>query len=153
MKRLLFFSAIALLVFCLGLSVVLMHRAPQPRVSTVTTSAHAQHKEHTPIAALPALALPPGITASACPENSWEYAGEVAANFVSTSGRLSAWFQNQSWRPERRITLDASISPRVILTFSNHGWELTLMLWKINTDTTGFAYRRERAGASSTQLE
>ena len=93
---------------------------------------------------LPALVLPPGITARPCPEDSWEYTGEIHSNFVSARGRLSSWFQKSSWRPEKRITLDASLKPQVILTFSNREYELTLLLWKIKTDLTGFSYRRDR---------
>ena len=57
---------------------------------------------------------------------------------------LSAWLQNSSWIPEKQITLDAHRMPQVILTFRNDEYELTLLLWKIQTDRTGFSYRRDR---------
>ena len=51
--------------------------------------------------------------------------------------------QNQGWIPENKISLDESIEPRVILTFSRGSQEMTMFLWKISTDSTGFAYKRE----------
>ncbi len=135
--------AVFLLVFLGGLGMVLLLHAPvqekrsaaPPPVSGVPADAPR---------GLPPLVLPPGTEMRRCPENSWEYTGEIHSNFVSARGRLSAWFQNYSWRPEKRITLDASLKPQVILTFSNREYELTLLLWKIKTDLTGFSYRRDK---------
>ena len=135
--------AVFLLVFLGGLGMILLLHAP---------AAPERGKAEVPIAAapkdaprgLPPLTLPPGAEARRCPDNSWEYTGEIQANFVSARGRLSAWFQNYAWRPEKRITLDASLKPQVILTFSNQEYELTLLLWKIKTDLTGFSYRRDK---------
>ena len=131
MKHLPLYLAVFLLIFLGGLGGVLALREPERR-SVPSSSARPQK----PL-------LPHGITAQRCPENSWEYSGEIASNFVSARGRLSAWFQNQSWRPERQITLDAHRKPQIILTFRNQDYELTLLLWKIGTDRTGFSYRRD----------
>ena len=90
-----------------------------------------------------------GATAVRCPENSWEYSGEFAANFVSARAQLSSWIQNQLWQPERLITLEENLKPRIILTFSAKDYELTLLLWKIKTDLTGFSYRRDKKSEPS----
>lgn len=144
MRRFLFFAAIALLVFLCGLGVVAFHRTPVKKTAVKSVPAVQSPRRNSAPRGLPPLRLPPGVTAERCPENSWEYSGEIAANFVSARARLNSWFQNQSWLPERRITLDESLSPKVILTFSGNAYELTLMVWKINTDLTGFSYRRDK---------
>lgn len=144
MKRFLFFAAIALLVFLCGLGAVLFHRMPAKKTAAKSVPAVQTTRPASAPRGLPPLRLPPGVTAERCAENSWEYSGEIAANFVLARARLNSWFQNQSWRPERRITLDESLSPKVILTFSGNEYELTLMVWKINTDLTGFSYRRDK---------
>ena len=144
MRRFLFFAAIALLVFLCGLGAVAFHRTPVKKTAVKSVPAFQSPRRNSAPRGLPPLRLPPGVTAERCPENSWEYSGEIAANFVSARARLNSWFQNQSWLPERRITLDESLSPKVILTFSGNAYELTLMVWKINTDLTGFSYRRDK---------
>lgn len=144
MKRFSFFAAIALLVFLCGLGAVLFHRMPAKKTAVKSVPAVQMSRPSSASHGLPPLRLPPGVTAARCPENSWEYSGEIPANFVSARARLNSWFQNQSWSPERRITLDESLSPKVILTFSGNEYELTLMVWKINTDLTGFSYRRDK---------
>lgn len=73
----------------------------------------------------------------------WEFSGFLNANFVSARAQLDSWMQNQGWIPENKISLDESIEPRVILTFSRGSQEMTMFLWKISTDSTGFAYKRE----------
>lgn len=93
---------------------------------------------------LPPLPLPRGAERRAGAENSWEYTGEIAANFVSARAQFISCFRNASWIPERRITLDASRMPRMILTFSHKDYELTLLLWKIAPDRTGFSCRRDK---------
>lgn len=144
MRRFLFFAAIALLVFLCGLGAVAFHRTPVKKTAAKSVPAVQSPRRNSAPRGLPPLRLPPGVTAERCPENSWEYSGEIAANFVSARARLNSWFQNQSWLPECRITLDESLSPKVILTFSGNAYELTLMVWKINTDLTGFSYRRDK---------
>ncbi len=99
-------------------------------------------------AAEPPLKLPLAASASKAPEKSWEFSGSVSANFVSARGQLVSWIQNQGWHPETQITLDESISPRVILTFQKDGRELILMVWKLDTGSTGFAYRRDKINSS-----
>ena len=146
MKHLPLCLAVFLLIFLGGLGGVLALRGPERR-SVPSSSARPENPLSPPRPAerkLAPLQLPHGITAQRCPENSWEYSGEIASNFVSARGRLSAWFQNQSWRPERQITLDAHRKPQIILTFRNQEYELTLLLWKIGTDRTGFSYRRDK---------
>lgn len=136
--------AVALLVFFCGTGTLLLMRQTPDR-KTVPLQMQKKTQVHdTPIRhRLPPLRLPPEAEATPCTENSWEYSGEVKVNFVSARGRLSSWFQNQSWLPERKITLDESLNPKVILTFSRQQHELTLLIWKINTDLTGFSYRRD----------
>ena len=135
--------AVFLLVFLGGLGMILLlHASAAPERGTAKPSIATVPKDAP--RGLPPLTLPPGTEARRCPDNSWEYTGEIQANFVSARGRLSAWFQNYAWRPEKRITLDASLKPQVILTFSNQEYELTLLLWKIKTDLTGFSYRRDK---------
>lgn len=140
------YCAVALLVFFCGTGTLLFLRQTPDR-KTVPVQMQIQKKTQihdTPIRhRLPPLRLPPGARATPCTANSWEYSGEVNVNFVSARGRLSSWFQNQSWLPERKITLDESLNPKVILTFSCPQYELTLLIWKINTDLTGFSYRRD----------
>lgn len=93
---------------------------------------------------LPPLPLPRGAERRAGAENSWEYMGEIAANFVSARAQFISCFRNASWIPEKRITLDASRMPRMILTFSQKDYDLTLLLWKIGPDRTGFSCRRDK---------
>ena len=144
MKKLPLFAVVFLLVFFGGTGLLLFLREPA-RPAAGQPSVGNQPSRRSPVReTLPPLRLPPGVTAQRCTENSWEYSGEIAANFVSARARLNSWFQNQSWLPERRITLDESLSPKVILTFSGNAYELTLMVWKINTDLTGFSYRRDK---------
>ena len=45
---------------------------------------------------------------------------------------------------EKQITLDASLKPQILLTFTRQEYELTLLLWKIKTNLTGFSYRRDK---------
>ena len=151
MKGLSLCCAVFLLVFLGGLGLTLFRYGDQEREKKGNAEAQIRRKgndalsERTPVRRdLPPLRLPDGITSSACPENSWEYTGEIASNFVSARGRLSAWLQNSSWIPEKQITLDAHRMPQVILTFRNDEYELTLLLWKIQTDRTRFSYRRDR---------
>ena len=144
MKKLPLFAVVFLLVFFGGTGLLLFLREPA-RPAAGQPSVGNQPSRRSPVReTLPPLRLPPGVTAQRCTENSWEYSGEIAANFVSARGRLSAWFQSQSWRPERQITLDESLRPQVILTFSNGKYELTLQIWKIGTNRTGFSYRRDK---------
>ena len=144
LKKLPLFAVVFLLVFFGGTGLLLFLREPA-RPAAGQPSVGNQPSRRSPVReTLPPLRLPPGVTAQRCTENSWEYSGEIAANFVSARGRLGAWFQSQSWRPERQITLDESLRPQVILTFSNGKYELTLLIWKIGTNRTGFSYRREK---------
>ena len=89
------------------------------------------------------LKLPMSAHNVSYPTDGWECSGELDANFVSAFGQISSCFQNQGWKPEKRISLDANLSPRAIFTFGKPECGLVLMLWKIDTDTTGFSYRRE----------
>ena len=145
MKKLPLFAIVFLLIFFSGTSLVLLLREPdrsrRERQSTpVSHPLSRESRQNVP----PPLRLPPDVTGQRCPENSWEFSGEIPANFVSARGRLNAWFQNQSWRPGKQITLDESLKPQVILTFSNREYELTLLIWKIGTNRTGFSYRRDK---------
>ena len=145
MRKFLLPAGVFLLIFFCGTGFILFLREPGRNMekSSSGTSVRLLSRD-TGSGVLPPLQLPPGITAQRCPENSWEYTGEIASNFVSARGRLSAWLQNSSWIPEKQITLDAHRMPQVILTFRNDEYELTLLLWKIQTDRTGFSYRRDR---------
>ena len=144
MKKLPLFAVVFLLILFGGTGILLLLREPVPSAAgRQPVTRRAAGRAPARVEALPPLRLPPGVTAQRCTENSWEYSGEIASNFVSARGRLSAWFQNQSWRPERQITLDAHRKPQIILTFRNQDYELTLLLWKIGTDRTGFSYRRD----------
>ena len=70
--------------------------------------------------------------------------GETNTNFVTAKAKFSAELMHQGWRPDKQITLEESITPRILLTFLNRDLELILMLWKIDINTTGFAYKREK---------
>ena len=145
MRKFLLPAGVFLLIFFCGTGFILFLREPGRNMekSSSGTSVRLLSRD-TGSGVLPPLQLPPGITAQRCPENSWEYTGEIAANFVSARGRLSSWLQNRSWLPKKRITLDASLKPQMILTFSNREYELTLLIWKIKTNLTGFSYRRDK---------
>ena len=149
MKNLPLFTAVFLLIFLGGLGIVLLQQPAgtaetKKRPSGTATESFSPAGSSAAPIGLPPLPLPRGAEARRCPENSWEYTGEIAANFVSARGRLSSWPQNRSWLPEKRITLDASLKPQMILTFSNREYELTLLIWKIKTNLTGFSYRRDK---------
>lgn len=92
---------------------------------------------------LPPLKLPEEKR-NASASDSWEFEGEIAANFVSARAKFVASLLHQGWRPDRQITLGEHLSPRVLLTFQKGELELVLMLWKINAGSTGFAYKREK---------
>lgn len=151
LKKILFFLSVFLLVFLGGLGILLFHREPLQKTEKKKPAISVPQSPRTTPAPrdLPPLRLPPGATAVRCPENSWEYSGEFAANFVSARAQLSSWIQNQLWQPERLITLEENLKPRIILTFSAKDYELTLLLWKIKTDLTGFSYRRDKKSEPS----
>lgn len=99
------------------------------------------------------LALPLFAKAKVGAKDGWEYSGEIEANFVSARAKLDAWTQNQGWVPENKITLDASLSPKEILTFKRGSDELTMLIWKISGGETGFAYRRESQNLNGAEYE
>lgn len=128
-----------LLVFFSGMGVVLWLRTPvktrkmpppQPRTEAVNRK-------------LPPLKIPDENTRTGRPDT-WEFTGETNTNFVTARAKIHAELMHQGWRPEQRIPLDESISPRMLQTFRKGKLELTLMLWKIDIGTTGFAYKREK---------
>ena len=155
MKNLPLFTAVFLLIFLGGLGIVLLQQ-PAGTAETKKRPSGTATESFSPAGSSAApIGLPPlphicsshaAFLAEArrCPENSWEYSGEIPANFVSARGQLSSWFQNLSWRPEKQITLDASLKPQILLTFTRQEYELTLLLWKIKTNLTGFSYRRDK---------
>jgi len=128
-----------LLVFLGGTGIVLWQRMPskpqKPRPQVRRTEAVNRK--------LPPLKLP-GHESGKPGSESWEFSGEIQTNFVTARAKFNAELMHQGWRPEKQIVLDESISPRTLLTFHRGELELILMLWKIDTDTTGFAYRREK---------
>ena len=155
MKSLLFHVFIFLLVFCSGMLFVCcclpaMNSASSGRKALPLPEKKQGGKSYPlppavpeTVRKLPPLALPGGIRAERCPEKSWEFSGEINSNMVSARGRLEASFCNQGWHTGKKISLDESLSPREILTFTKNKYELILMLWRISGNVTGFAYRRE----------
>lgn len=89
------------------------------------------------------LRLPNAAFATPGAKEGWEYSGTVNANFVSSRAQLESWSLNQGWTPQNKITLDESLDPKVILTFKRGKEEMTMLIWKISTNSTGFAYKRE----------
>lgn len=89
------------------------------------------------------LRLPNAAFATPGAKEGWEYSGMVNANFVSSRAQLESWSLNQGWTPQNKITLDESLDPKVILTFKRGKEEMTMLIWKISTNSTGFAYKRE----------
>ena len=144
MKQLPLFLIVFLLVFFTGTGLVLFFRKPARPAEGRYPVSGVRSQTGKIRETVPPLRLPHGVTEQKGADNSWEYTGEIASNFVSARGRLSAWIQNQSWKPEKQITMDESLKPQVILTFSNREYELTLLLWKIDTGRTGFSYRRDK---------
>lgn len=92
MKKILFFLSVFLLVFLGGLGILLFHREPLQKTGNRKPAITVPQSPRTTPAPrnLPPLRLPPGATAVRCPENSWEYSGEFAANFVSARAQLMA---------------------------------------------------------------
>lgn len=139
MKRLMPFFLVFLLVFLCGtgflmLKSVMKKPGPPP----------PQQRKTEPVkGVLPALNLQ-DESKTAPGTDSWEFEGQVNSNYISTRTKFSAALLHDGWKPERQITLDDKLSPRVLLTFQKDDLELTLMLWKIDTGTTGFTYRRDR---------
>ena len=148
MKRLIPFFMVFLLVFLCGTGfLMLKHTAretepprPQPRKTEAVKGV------------LPALKLPDEKKNEAGTDG-WEFEGETASNFISARTKITAALLHDGWSPENQITLDDKLSPRVLLTFRKGELELTLMLWKIDTGTTGFAYRREKIVNPGVELE
>ena len=129
-----------LLVFLTGMGVVLGMRTGGNRKSPPSSPRPPRTKAVG--RNLPPLKLP-NEKSRTTGADGWEFTGEADVNFVTAKAKFTAELMHQNWRPEKQITLDASISPRVLLTLRNHDLELVLMLWKIDTNATGFAYRRE----------
>jgi len=93
---------------------------------------------------VPTLYLPPVFKGKPGPKNSWEIIGSADANFVSTKAQLSAWLQNQSWKPVREIQLGTNVNPKVLLTFERDDYEVIFQLSRQSVNQTDFAYRREK---------
>ena len=85
--------------------------------------------------------------------NTWEYEGETKANFISAKAKFSSALLHEGWKPDRQITIDDKLDPRVLLTFRKDTLELVLMLWRIDAGTTGFAYKREKIVNPGVMLE
>ncbi len=139
MKRFRLSILVFLLVFLSGISVVLWTRMPakpKKKPPQVPKTEMVNRK-------LPPLKLPDEKSRTNG-SASWEFTGETDANFVTARAKFSSVLMHQGWRPEKKITLDESISPQTLLSFRNGDLELILMLWKIDINTTGFAYRREK---------
>lgn len=147
MKKLLLCLSTFLLVFCCGMIFVFFHNSyklsghkasglPEKNSGIKTAAAAFDVKKLQP------LPLPQGTNAERGFDKSWEYTGEIKSNLVSARGRLVSSFCQQGWIPDKKISLDESLAPREILTFTQNKYELILMLWKISGNATGFAYRR-----------
>lgn len=128
-----------LLILFLGTGILLLKHGP---VKAAALKPQAQETESVK-GILPPLNLP-DEKRNAPGTDRWEFAGEIGSNFVSARTKLTAELMHQGWRPDRQITLDDRLSPRILLTFRKDTLELVLMLWKIDTGTTGFTYKREK---------
>ena len=148
MKRVLPYIMVFLLVFLCGSGFLMLKsiaRKPGPQPPQ-------PHKTESVKGILPPLKLP-NESKSLPGTDSWEYQGETASNFISARAKIHAALLHDGWKPEKQITLDEKVSPRVLQTFRKGELELTLMLWKINTGTTGFAYRREQIVNPGVELQ
>lgn len=152
MKKIFLCFSVFFSVFCMGLCCVFLLRivsgpaaVKTPPVPSLAETAEklAKTTDRAAPRHLRPLTLPLGMSADRCPEKSWEFSGDADGNMVSVRGRLVAAFSSQGWLPDKKITLDESLSPRELLTFTQHNYELILMLWKISGSMTGFAYRRD----------
>lgn len=153
MKKFFLCFSVFFSIFSMGIAVVLFLKISNASVSSQPpdppspAEAAGKSADRMPSADAPRhlrpLALPLGATAERCVEKSWEFSGEADGNVVSARGRLVASFCNQGWTPDKKITLDKTISPREILTFTKGKYELILMIWKISGNVTGFTYRRD----------
>ena len=139
MKHLLLPFLVFLLILFSGTGVLLLKRGS---AKAALQKPQAQKTESVK-GILPPLNLP-DEKRNATGTDSWEFAGELGSNFVSARTKLTAELMHQGWSPDRQITLDDKLSPRVLLTFRKDTLELVLMLWKIDTGTTGFSYKREK---------
>lgn len=148
MKRAIPFIMVFLLVFLCGTGFLMLKqvaRKPEP-------PRPQQRRTEAVKGVLPALNLP-DEKKSEVGADGWEFEGETASNFISTRTKITAALLHDGWSPENQITLDEKLSPRVLLTFRKSELELTLMLWKIDTGATGFAYRREKIVNPGVELE
>ena len=128
-----------LLVFLSGTALVLCMKIPgkvRKKLPDPPKTEAIRHK-------LPPLKLPDEKKRNES-SGSWEVTGETNTNFVTAKAKFSAELMHQGWRPDKQITLEESITPRILLTFQKRDLELILMLWKIDINTTGFAYKREK---------
>ena len=152
MKKFLLHLAVFLFVFCTGMIFVYSmspgvtpKKAESKEVKTSgKKSSSLTAAETSAVKVLPPLVLPEGMKGERSSEKGWEYTGEIKSNLVSARGRIVAAICHQGWTPDKKITLDETLSPREILTFTKEKYELILMLWKISGSATGFAYRREQ---------
>ena len=138
MKRLILPISVFLLVFLCGTAAVLWTRMPQKLRKTPPPE-----RRTAAVGGLPPLEIP-GEQKSRPGTDGWEYTGETAANFVTARAKLQAALFHRSWRLEKEIPVEESLSPSVLMTFRRADIELVLMLWKIDSGTTGFSYRREK---------
>ena len=148
MKRLFPFILVFLLVFLCGTGFLMLKHTARKQ----EPSRPQQRRTEAVKGVLPALKLP-DEKKNEVGTDGWEFEGETDSNFISTRTKITAALLHDGWSPENQITLDDKLSPRVLLTFRKAELELTLMLWKIDTGTTGFAYRREKIVKPGVELE
>lgn len=132
---LIFFSGVALLAFFKMPSTD--RKLQKPSVpARESLSDEERHKNK--------LLLPDFLVRDETGKNSWEYSGVIPMNFVTAKMRVASWFIRDSWKGDRQITLDSTLKPQIILTFLRGEHELTVFLWKIDTNSTGFSCKREK---------
>lgn len=155
MKKFLLCFSTFLLVFCGGMIFVYLQNSSRGKESKISQLPEKKSLSGTRtgnIKKLKPLSLPAGAKTENGSDKSWECSGEIKSNLVSARGRLISSFCHQGWVPSKKISLDESLAPREILTFTKDKYELILMLWKISGNMTGFSYRRSLQDESIKQV-
>ena len=140
MKRFRLPLLIFLLVFLCGTMVLLYARMETRKFRPAVPRRRTERIRDT----MAPLTLPRSVRAVKPSGDSWEYRGETGMNFVTSKAQFVSAFLHQSWKLEREIPLEESVAPKLLLTFTRGDIELIVMLWKLDTGNSGFAYRREK---------
>ena len=71
----------------------------------------------------------------------WNQNGLMNVTFVSAMAQFKSTLKSQGWKETQHINMGKE-KKQAIMTWQRGDDKITLMLWKINTNTTGFSWGR-----------